>query len=186
MTGTDQIIERASEEAPAARTMGQFSKGYWSALRALAQAPVSATTGAVVAAFNGAVAGCYAPVPKDAIDREIERLRSMRGAQPGWAGLGSCAPSDASIDAAISLMQRLRCLPVPVPMASVGSHGNAGLYWSDDKFYADVELMEDGKVGYLVEVKGRGTVDNEEDLPEVGLPRMIAHALATAYLSNSK
>ena len=114
------------------------------------------------------------------------RLNHLRRAGDGWAGPGSTAPNEKSLNAAINLMNRLRYFPLPVPMASIGTHGNAGLYWSDSHLYADVELLEDGRVGYLLQVQGEQPIDDEDDVPSVGLPPAIAHAIASAYLSNRR
>ncbi|MDF2494575.1 MAG: hypothetical protein K0S66_1509 [Sphingomonas sp.] len=110
----------------------------------------------------------------------------MKNVEPGWAGPGSCPPVKEAVDATVELIKRLRNLPFPIPMASVGADGRTGLFWSDEKLYADIEILEDGKVGYLIEVKGRPQVDNEEDMPDVGLPEGVAWALASAYLNNRK
>lgn len=146
--------------------------------------PIRCTSDALVNAARMTVPGSYAKAPLDEAERQIARLNSLRSATDGWAGPGSVAPSVASLNEAIEMLRRIKTLPVPVPMASVGSHGNAGLFWSDESLYADLELLGDGRIGYLIHVNGAPSIDSEEDLPAGGLPPKIATALATAYFSN--
>ncbi len=119
-------------------------------------------------------------------DRQLRRLYQMKLVGDGWAGVGSIAPSHESIDRAAELITRFRSLPFPIPMASVGADGQAGLSWSDSKVYADIEVLEDGKLGYLIQIKGGRIVDDEVEMPPVGLPRDVAAALTSAYLTNKK
>ena len=156
------------------------------AFRALLSTSLGPTSQAVQDAFRAPLAGVYAAAPASEAERQICRLNALRHAGDGWAGPGSTAPNLISLNAAIDLIGRLKYLPLPIPMASIGSHGNAGLFWSDNALYADVELLEDGRIGYLLHVKGHSEVDNEELIPEVGLPPKIAQALAMAYLSNNR
>lgn len=123
---------------------------------------------------------------KAEVDRQVARLNAVRDLDWGWAGPGSSPPDKKSLDAAVEMIRRIGQLPLPVPMASVSSDGNAGLYWSDTKLYADLEMLSDGRVGYLLQLNGREPVDAEEELPDWGLPPTIAVALASAYLSNER
>ncbi|GLV23653.1 hypothetical protein TomTYG45_00960 [Sphingobium sp. TomTYG45] len=113
-------------------------------------------------------------------DRQIRRLVNFKSRKKGWDGREAEAPNPESLGAAIHFLQSLKYLPFPIPMASVGSDGNATLYWKNDKVYADVELYEDGRIGYLLQVGDRDPEDNEVDMPERGIPPSIFGALIAA------
>lgn len=152
----------------------------------LLASPAKGTTSTAGFGLEPATAIVEQSRAKSEADRQIERLNSLRGAASGWAGPGSSAPDKSSLQAAVDLIRRLKNLPLPIPMASIGSDGNAGLFWSDDRIYADLEVFPDGRIGYLLQLAGRDPIDSEEDLPSSGLPPAIAIALATAYLSNER
>ena len=183
MNSTAQTL---TDPAVRGSTVAVSASDVLSTLRRYLAAPIKSTSEAVVDAVRYSVPGIYAMAPANEADRQIDRLNALRGAGNGWAGPGSIAPNAESLDAAIDLIRRLKHLPLPTPMASIGSHGNAGLFWSDAHLYADIELLDDGRIGYLLHVPGTDEIDNEEDVPPVGLPPTIAQALATAYLSNNR
>ena len=180
MTATDQTkTEQSGSAATSARPdYAALISGFLTSFGE----PIRATSDAVARAVALPPPTQSSAAVLNEADRQIARLNSMRGAGPGWAGLYSKAPNARSLDAAIALIKKLRYFPLPIPMASVGSHGNAGLYWSDDRLYADIELLEDGRIGYLLQPVGDRVIDSEDDIPTIGLPSDIARALAAAYL----
>lgn len=187
MTTTEQAVKKPTDTVGLIASKNVFDRlGEWTHCLGVATSysfdPVQSSA---TRAFCQAPA-IYAMAPQSALEKQIARLSVMREAGDGWAGPGSVAPNEASLDAAVTILNRMKHLPFPVPMASIGSHGNAGLFWSDDHLYADVELLEDGKVGYLLHPANGEEVDNEEDMPSVGLPAAIAKALTAAYLSNRR
>lgn len=181
MSKTDQIVEN---EVPVAGSLAEFCRQNFSAnwMSAMAS-PARITTDLVIKACMEVPAALYRAAPMHEADRQLARLEAVRGVPDGWAGPGSVAPDENSLNVAASLLQRLRYFPLPVPMVSVSPDGNAGLFWSDDKIYADLEVLRDGKIGYLAHVKGQEPIDREDELPDIGLPAAIAKALAEAYFT---
>jgi hypothetical protein len=152
----------------------------------IASSPIRAVTDAVQQTICNPFQGYQVPAQVSEPDRQIMRLKMMRGAGDGWAGPGSVAPNEESLAGAIAVIEQLKHSSVPCPMASIGTHGNAGLYWSDSEIYADVEILSDGNVGYLIQLNGQPALDDEEEMPASGLPPTIGRALAMAYLRNHR
>lgn len=119
-------------------------------------------------------------------DRQIRRLVNFKKRKQGWDGRGAEAPNSGSLSAAIKFLQNLKSLPFPIPMASVGSDGNATLYWQSENFYADVEMYDDGTVGYLLQVTGKPSEDNEVLMPNFGIPSSIFQALIVSNPSKNR
>lgn len=184
MSTTFQTQPDSVEPASSAQVKQAKAQYAASLLTEVLAAPARAATELVYAAISAPAACMHMSTAVSDADHQIMRIKRLMGADPGWAGPGSLAPNPESIKAVIQVINRLKSLPVPCPVASIGSHGNAGLSWSDANFYADVEFFDDGRVGYLLQVKGQDSLDDEEDAPETGIPSALGRALTTAYLSN--
>lgn len=72
-----------------------------------------------------------------------------------WDGEGSELPVAASLKEAVAFVRLLgeySSLPEPMLLSS----GYAGLFWKNDKLYADLEFLSDGRVAYFIEHNGEG------------------------------
>jgi hypothetical protein len=66
-------------------------------------------------------------------------LQAYESLESGWDGNNSSAPQRSHIAAACQLLDRLPAgVPLPKPMLS--HDGEVGLYWVEDKFFADVVI----------------------------------------------
>lgn len=160
------------------------SAGYvvaMSGLRAISNGASDAFVNAVAAP----AASIFA-VSQNEADRQISRLVEFKARQAGWDGREASPPNQKSLQHAIDFLSRIKCLPFPVPMASVGIDGNATLFWKTSALYADIELSEDGKLGYLLQITGQPERDKESEMPLYGLPADIMGALIAAHPPRNK
>ena len=84
-------------------------------------------------------------------ERLIATFRRWEDFKPGWDGEGAKAPVLTSLRAASSFVCAMNGdQPLPEPMLH-GSSGRAGLFWSSDGLYADLEFLDSGEIAYYVE-----------------------------------
>lgn len=183
MSTTDQIIKSRQSESEGMLSSTLFE----SAVQAFAAAcsTIRQIDGGTVAKSIFDRAPQEAESPHEA-DRQIRRLVQFKTRKEGWDGRAAQAPNAESLGAAIKFLQSMKSLPFPVPMASVGSDGNAALYWQTGDLYADVELYEDGNIGYLLQLKGQPSEDDEVAMPDFGIPPSILQALIKSNPSKNR
>jgi hypothetical protein len=95
----------------------------------------------------------------DLLRAEIESYKELT---EGWDGEGSVTPSNAAIDGARKLIDRLPA-GITLPKAMISSSGELGFYWKTDTFYADIAI-EDANIFSLF-VRSRVNPDREFYFP---------------------
>lgn len=83
----------------------------------------------------------------------IGEIRSWGLLETDWDGEGAAAPILRRIKDAVSFIRLLpESIPLPEPM--LHASGNTGLFWEDDRFYADIEFLDDSRIAYYIEQNG--------------------------------
>jgi hypothetical protein len=91
--------------------------------------------------------------PTTASEEVVGELRSLALLNANWDAENAAAPDVQSVRAATSFVNLLPLgCELPEPMLLVS--GRAGLYWDNDRLYADLEFFADGRVTYYVEHPG--------------------------------
>lgn len=93
-------------------------------------------------------------------EKTIALLRGWKQYQQNWDGEGAAPPNPSSLEQASKFVCALQNSAV-VPEAMLHHNGRAGLFWSEDGLYADLEFLEHSLIAYYIERKGdrhKGTV----------------------------
>lgn len=110
------------------------------------------TTHAVLAAAPDVSVAARRTTP---VEDAIGQIREWASLGANWDGEGASAPIGPSLREAASFLALLApTSPVPDPMLLAS--GRAGLYWNDNKIYADLEFTGDRRVVYYIEQPGGG------------------------------
>ncbi len=126
------------------------------------------------------------PSPDDGIPSELEpviaKLQSFAVLSAGWDGEGAASPSLRSIRQAIGFVRRITDLAWP-PEPMLLSSGAAGLFWNDDRRYADLEFLIDGRMAYFIEVRDGSRHKGVVDLDSGVMPEPV-NALISVSLKD--
>jgi hypothetical protein len=85
----------------------------------------------------------------------------MRGAEAGWDGYRAAPPAESTLAHAKELVLLFAEQGLPIPTASVSSTGNAALL-RNDSTYLDLEVHENNKISWLVQLPQGPEVEGEE------------------------
>lgn len=99
----------------------------------------------------------------------INEFKSYLEMKANWDGEGASTPLADSIERAIKFVRLLpETIAIPEPM--LHASGYAGLFWSDNGLYADLEFIDNDRIAYFISYKdtNKGVVDfNKEEIPPV-------------------
>jgi hypothetical protein len=110
---------------------------------------------------------------------QLERLDSMKGVEAGWDGYRALPPVSETLDRAKELVLLFANRGLPIPTASVSSAGNATLVRSDGT-YLDLEVHENDKISWLVQLPNGPEVEGEEYFDGTRRPLRIVDILKYA------
>lgn len=109
-------------------------------------------------------------------EKAIALLRGWKLYQQDWDGEGALAPIASSLEQASKFVCALRDGAV-VPEPMLHQNGKAGLFWSDDGLYGDLEFLENGRIAYYIE-KGTGRHKGVVDFDGVKIPEIFSTLLS--------
>ena len=132
---------------------------------------VSVVDGNVLMYLDGAqVENALATRETSEQEKAIAQLRGWKLYSEDWDGDGASAPINSSLEQASKFVCALKDgAMIPEPM--LHQNGKAGLFWSSEVLYGDLEFLENGQIAYYIEKGGdrhKGIVDfNGQEIPAV-------------------
>jgi hypothetical protein len=91
--------------------------------------------------------------PTTAREKLIGEIRSWALFKENWDGEGASAPLASSLREAVAFAGILGESDL-LPEAMLFAAGHAGLFWDEEKLYADLEFLGDGRIAYFIERQG--------------------------------
>lgn len=114
----------------------------------------------------------------------VARMKSYAGLEEGWKGQGSEAPSESTINDAITLASQFATeMPnITSPMVSADDDGSICLYWRADPMMATVSVYGDGTFAFYAEGHDEAVRSDEAQVGKP-LPSGLISAMTGAVVS---